>query len=450
MRTSRYLAFGVVVSLFAAGSVAASGCGDSGDTASSGAGASSGSAGTAAGGGGAGGGTGTTSTGTNSTGTGLDFDAGTTDSGLDPDSACAAQSAEATLQKKPVDIIVVIDNSGSMTEEIVGVQKNINQNFATIIENSGLDYRVILVSRHGLATSGQSICIEAPLSGIPTGGCASPPSQPVNVPGKFYHYSVEIGSHDAWCKILSTFNIKDEFNLAPNGWSQWLRPDSFKTFVVISDDGTLCSYNGKTYTDSDSVAGGTTVAPIYDTDLLALSPSNFGDMTNRNYKWYSIIGMGANTPPDKPYEPTDPLTISQCPTGVDPGTGYQALSVITEGLRFPLCDTTKYDVVFQAIAAGVISGAKLSCDFAVPDAPPGKTIDLNTVVIQYTPAGMGMPQNYAQVADLNSCAPDSFYIDKDMNGKDIIHLCPDSCTAVQADDAAKINVLYGCDPGMAN
>ena len=48
--------------------------------------------------------------------------AGANDGGLDPDIACAAKSAAATLEKKPVDIVFIIDNSGSMTDEIVGVQ----------------------------------------------------------------------------------------------------------------------------------------------------------------------------------------------------------------------------------------------------------------------------------------------------------------------------------------
>ena len=43
------------------------------------------------------------------------------------ESACVMQSIEAEPGKeRPVDIIFVIDNSGSMTEEIIGVQQNIN------------------------------------------------------------------------------------------------------------------------------------------------------------------------------------------------------------------------------------------------------------------------------------------------------------------------------------
>ena len=392
-----------------------------------------------------GGGNGPGGKGGSTSGTGGDFtfDAGTGDGGLDPDSACVAQSAAATLVKRPVDIIIAIDNSGSMTNEIVGVQQNINQNFANIIEGSGLDYRVILIARHGKAAGAQSICVEAPLSGIAAGGCATPPAQPVNNPPKFFHYSVEVASHDSWCKMLQTFSTPDEFNLAPTGWKDWLRADSFKTFIEITDDGVQCSFNGKSYQDSNSAAAGATTAAAFDADLLALSPAHFGNAAERNYRFYSIVAMAYNTPATKPYEPTDPVITGECPTAADPGTGYQALSVLTGGLRFPLCDTTSYDVVFQSIADGVIKGAKVACEFPVPDAPPGETIDLTTVQVGYTPGGMGTQTTFAQVASANACTAGSFYIEAG-----VIKLCADACTLVQADDAAKIDVIFGCSGGV--
>src|SRR5450432_2437007 len=65
-----------------------------------------------------------------------------------PGDACVITSATATLIKEPVDIILVLDNSGSMADELQAVEDNINQNFATILQQSGVDYRVILISRH--------------------------------------------------------------------------------------------------------------------------------------------------------------------------------------------------------------------------------------------------------------------------------------------------------------
>lgn len=378
----------------------------------------------------------TQSSGTDATSTGA-FSGSTGVGGGEP--ACATQTAQATLTKKPVDIIIVVDNSGSMTLEIEGVQQNINQNFASIIEQSGLDYRVILVARHGSASGAQSICIEAPLSGIPAGGCATPPAQPVNNPPKFFHYSTEIASRNSWCKILDTFDTPDEFGLAATGWQEWLRPDSFKTFIEITDDGVGCTLDGKTYQDSNTVAGGTAAAPLFDESLLALSPANFGDATARNYAFYSIVAMGFNTPATKPYDPTDPVLATECPTAANPGTGHQALSVLTNSLRFPICDTTSYDAVFQAIAAGVISGAKVDCAFAVPDPPVGQNIDLMSVGVKYTPS-MGAPTSFTQVANAAACTPGSFYIEN----MTTIQLCPEACDLVQMDDTAKIDVSFKC------
>jgi hypothetical protein len=184
-----------------------------------------------------------------------------------------------------------------------------------------------------------------------------------------------------------------------------------------------------------------------DKSILALSPAHFGTEADRNYSFYSIVAMSYNNPATKPWDPIDPITIGKCPTASTPGTGWQALSVLTNALRFPICDTTSYDVVFQAIAQGVIAGSKVACDFAIPAPPVGQTVDLNTVEVQYTPAGMGAPTNLKKVADLASCAPDSFYLDVVTKQ---VYLCPDTCNVVQKDEAAKIDVLFACDVGMSN
>ncbi|MGQ0505643.1 MAG: hypothetical protein ACT4TC_10010, partial [Myxococcaceae bacterium] len=66
---------------------------------------------------------------------------------------CASAAAQnRPAGPRPVDIIFVIDNSGSMTSEIQEVERNINVNFAQIIQASGVDYRVILIAKHGSAT----------------------------------------------------------------------------------------------------------------------------------------------------------------------------------------------------------------------------------------------------------------------------------------------------------
>ena len=404
----------------------------------------SGSAGRGAG---AGVGTGTAQGGTG-TGGDIGFDGGPGDSGLDPDSACAATSAEATLVKKPVDIVFVIDNSGSMGDNIVSVQNNINDNFASIIAASGIDYRVIMLSEHGEAIGPESICVKAPLSAT---DCNPVPPQPANNPPFFFHYSYPVLSHDSWCRILDTFDGSqpDQYGLAPMGWSEWLRPDSFKVFVEVTDDDVQCSTvtlpQNLSFNDASTQAGGTSAAQAFDAALLAMSPAHFGDAANRNYMWQSIIGLSENNPATAAWQPADPIVLTNCGTAVSPGTGYQALSAMTGGLRFPICQFASFDVVFQAIAEGVIQGAKVECSFPVPDPPPGETIDLSTVVVQYSPGDMSPAQSLQQVASAAECGPGKFYI-----AAGTIELCPDACALVQSDDAAKISILYGCEIGTTN
>ncbi|MBX3181349.1 MAG: hypothetical protein KIT72_14270 [Polyangiaceae bacterium] len=369
----------------------------------------------------------------------LHLDASTDDGGLNADSACQASSGEATLVKKPIDIIFMIDNSGSMSGEIAAVIRNINQNFASIIGASEIDYRVIMIGRHG-RTSSQRVCVEAPLSGIPAGGCASPPPQPVNTE-RFRHFSVQVESHDSLCIALNGFNNPDLFGLAPNGWGEWLREDSFKMFVEISDDGVNCSFGGVTMNDRDRVADGPTVADQFDQLLRTLSPLHFGDLTGeRNYRFYSIVGLAANNPSTTPWPPTEPIQNGRCsPGSAGNGTGYQALSIMTEGLRYPSCDNDNFDSIFLAIADGVIAGSQVACEFDIVPPSNGEQIDLETVLVTYTPGGGGAEQVFNQVPNEAACTPGAFYIDSDR-----VILCPATCSVVQADDAANIGILFGC------
>jgi hypothetical protein len=362
---------------------------------------------------------------------------GAAGSGMNPDAACVATSAEATLEKKPVDIIFIIDNSGSMTDNIESVQNNINANFAAIIGASGIDYRVIMIAEHGELSS-QSVCVSAPLS---TTSCMPVPEQPGQNDPIFFQYSVTIGSHNSWCRALDSYkgNLQDDFGLAPGGWSQWLRKEAVKVFVEVTDDNVSCSLDGTTYQDGNTEAGGMTSSAAFDAALLALDPEQFGDAMKRNYIWHSIIGLTENDPATKEYVPGDPVVTGHCSSAVNPGTGYQVLSQLTGGLRFPICQFASFDVVFQAIAKGVIAGAKVACEFQVPEPPAGETIDLTTVVLEYTAGGMGDPQKLKQVMAAKDCNASSFYIENN-----IIKLCPVACATVQGDDKAKINILFGC------
>lgn len=414
-------------------------CGDSGsDGGSGGNGASAGNGGGANGGGPNGGGP--------SGGQGGGFtDGGGGSGGEEP---CAQDTSEGTIVNQPVDIVFVIDNSGSMSAEIEEVEEQINANFANIIDSAvpAIDYRVIMVAGFGNSSS-QKICVAEPLGGIPDadmdGHCDTIPNAPVNT-SKFFHHSVDISSHDALCHLIEQLTTADEYGLQPNGYEGVLRPEAFKFFAVITDDNVTCNGDGFDFDDGNSAADGQTVATDWDTVIRNAAPTQFGGTDGeRRYSFWSIVAMAplnssAGDPYGEPHGPMDPIVTDECtPSAVNPGTGYQALSVMTDGYRFPTCGLD-YTDIFTLMAQGVIAGASVPCEFDLPEPPMGQTLDLATVQVRYTDGGMAVT-TFDQVASEAACMADSFYI-----ADDKIVLCPEACNLVQSDPDAKIDILYGC------
>lgn len=353
---------------------------------------------------------------------------------VEGDAVCAMQSIRATRgQPKPVDVVFVVDNSGSMSEEIAAIRENINRDFAEIVAQSGVDYRVVMISRFGL--DGTGLCIAPPLSGAP---CASGLAAAQSA--VFHHYDQEIGSEDAFCQLLATFDRPDATGLAPQGWQSWLRKDAHKALVVITDDSARCQYmlgeqpvafgqpNGDAYADALS----------FHSALLARSGEHFGVPPDVKYQFFSIVGLAQNTPVTEPYFPHDGLVAKTCDTAPSVGASYQALSIVTDALRYPVCEGRSFDAVFRALASSVIQASKRDCVFELPDAPEWSVIDTRTVNLEFHPSD-GPARRFTQVDSGAECEGEgSFYI------RDRIELCPGACRVVQADSAPEINILYGC------
>ena len=324
---------------------------------------------------------------------------------------CVQDNAEATLELRPIDIIFAIDTSGSMDAEIQGVQDNINNNFANIIGMSGIDYRVILISN-------SDVCISGALN--PNGcGQSNPPT--------YNWVDAKVGSNDAWCVMLNTY---------PQ-WSGYLRQEAFKVFVVITDDSPFCSevLLGPLYTADQ------TGADMFDSALLALDPVQFGTATDRNYIFHSLVALAVNNPSTAAYQPTDPVITATCPTAANNGTGYQELSQMTGGLRFPVCEGSNFDTVFQTIATGIVDGAAVACEFVIPDTgASGKPVVRDTVEVAYVPGDKSATIKFDHVDTVADCATQAFYLDGDM-----VRLCPAACDAIKQDPGAEVQVLFGCD-----
>ncbi|MEO8179486.1 MAG: hypothetical protein ABI895_11705 [Deltaproteobacteria bacterium] len=351
------------------------------------------------------------------------------------DDACVIKAEPAELVRQPVDIIVLLDNSGSMDDEAGAVEANLNVNFASVLSTSAVDYRVILISRHRTqpreesGPASTSVCVQTPLSGLAS--CESAP-EPV-FSERFRQYSTKIESDDSFDVALDTYappfedkDREEKFDRAPLGWSEWLRPGAKKVFLEVTDD------------DEDMSA------TRFADELTRLAPEHFGsDPVHPGFVFHSIVGLVEKNPPTAAYLPSEPVTAEKC-TGNDgdvtsAGETYQELSRLTGGLRFPLCQFDAYDVVFQRIAEDVVLTRGVACDFAIPPPPRGLALDLDNIAIAYASGTGGTTAQLGQAPSSSACQADAFYITGDR-----LNLCPETCSRVRSDPLAAVNVLFTC------
>jgi hypothetical protein len=326
-------------------------------------------------------------------------------SGLTPDAACSSVSQTAVNQKQPADIIWVIDNSGSMALKAAAVQANMNT-FAQTIATSGIDVHVAVISAEPniiplLPPYG--VCIPAPLG---SGNCPAD----TNLPG-FLHIVDEVHSNDLLQKLVEHFN----------DYKAILRPNSIKTFVVVTDD----------HADPIPMEPGLPPPPASATTPAA------------QFTWYA--------------DHLDPTLISswqfsgmycftKCPIiASDVGTDYATLVMQTGGVGADMCGQN-YGPLIASLAQGVVTSAKLDCSWAIPPAPPGQTFDPGLVNVEFTPSmpPQAMPKPIYYVPSAASCgAAGGWYYDNPQKPTKLL-VCPSTCTTIQADDAGKIDILFGC------
>jgi hypothetical protein len=307
--------------------------------------------------------------------------------GNDPDAEqdpepCASVSEAADVAPVPVDIIFIVDNSGSMTEEAEFVRTQMN-GFSAQIELSGIDYHVVLISSYPDEDNG--ICIDPPLG---SGNC---PADDNNLP-LYRHVDEKVGSNNPLAKLIAT----------EQEWRDSIRPESVKHIVVVSDDESEVSPNA------------------FHNQFLALDPSY------ENYVFHAIVC------------PWD------CPEAADIGQSYIDLVGQTGGVLGDLC-AQDFQTVFDELADAVIQGVPLSCQFDIPPPPMGMNLDPDKVNVELDD-GNGNLEDIPRVMDVADCMnhPEGWYYDDPLNPVQIF-LCPQTCTKAQGYAMGTINVLFGCD-----
>lgn len=357
---------------------------------------------------------------------------------------CANSRGQAAT--RPVDIIIAIDQSASMGDEIAGVVANVNTRLAQVLAANNVDYRVILI--------GGDFCIAPPL-----GAAATAPGCYASNPPRYFHSNAPVNSSDALTLLLWTY---DGFYKQANTcmrlaqpavrWSDQLRFDAQKVFIVVTDDDpvsfsyarqgctstTYCAnWQCPTYADQPAEwTGGADFA----TELYRLAPAGmFGTPSNPKWIFHAIVSV------DRQYNPSEPVTAlsNVCAfsgnTGETSGVEYQKLARLSGGTRFPTCNTD-YSPVFQKIASSL---TPLACEFDLRltgvGAPDTSTVEVTFWVDGGTP--MPIARDEASPCQLGA------------NGYQIVDqgqrllLCGAACNTVRTTPGAQLEVIVGCIPG---
>lgn len=324
------------------------------------------------------------------------LDIGSADTGsLDTGNECAAVSETAMVGIQPADIIVVVDNSGSMDLEAGFVQNNMNV-FSSQIFLANIDAHVVLISATNDA-SDAGICLPQPLG---SGACPDD----TNLPG-YLHIPDGVGSNDALQKILQHYAT----------WAPQMRPTASKHIIVVTDD------------DSDLSASD------FDNQFLALDASHAG------YRFHAIAS------------PEDPVLACIAQTSCCPfiplsaalSEEYIELAMLTGGIFGNLCEQN-FGPIFNEVSAAVVQGSALACEYEIPPPPQGMDFDPDEVNVEFDDGAGGVLQ-IGRVDDPTQCAgvANGWYYDNPAMPTRIV-LCPQTCDTIQGFTMASVSIEFGC------
>ncbi len=317
------------------------------------------------------------------------------DTGLPPGpdaGPCSATAIEAEEGTRAVDIIWVIDNSGSMGREEDLVQANMNT-FAGLIGGFGIDYHVIVITDTGSV----SITLDEPT--------------------RLLQVNRSIGSNDAFERVIETYPMYQSF----------LRAGAVRHIVVVSDD------------DSDMSES------MFLMQLAALPAPGFPPTATEPYGVFLHAIVAEDPPFCTPFGIPCPCTVSSCPCigeAAARGQTYIDMQMRTGGVFASLCQTD-WTPIFDALATAATMNTMLPCNFDIPPAPDGMTLDYMEVNLQYTPSG-GTPEYVPQVPDLGACTGSGgwYYDDPAMPTRVIA--CPTTCDRFEADSTGMVDLAFGC------
>jgi hypothetical protein len=299
--------------------------------------------------------------------------------------ACESQSVTTDNQIQPVDIVWVIDNSGSMDGERDIIQSNL-ESFARTIGAAGIDWHVILITSDGFVTVPPSLMADT---------------------DRFRYVGDDVQSNEPLQAAISNFSSYEDF----------LRPAAYLHLIFTTDDESALD------------------APSFRTMMRGL--------TRQSFRAHVIA-----SPPGSRHCMGFCLDGCTGPNGdaADNGDEYWSLATLTGGSSYSIC-TSDWSALFRDLTRAIAVVRPLPCTYDIPAPPDGMTFDPFLVNVDLT-RGDGTTSRLPYVGNPDGsvvCPADGlgWYYD-DPADPSSIQLCGDVCDSIAGDDGARMDIAFGC------
>jgi hypothetical protein len=338
------------------------------------------------------------------------------------DAACAAAATKA--QQEPLDMFIMLDQSGSMNEMVPG--------------NTTKWAAVTGALNTFVGTNDPTIAVGIQYFALPASGSTCPTScntdtdcgSSANGPCVFNTCIGCSGAGGDSCNAADYARAEVEIAALPGNGPPIQQ--SISHHMPNSSTPTSAALQG-------AIDHQKTWAPAHPGHVSIVVLATDGDPTECDTNLSNINAIAASGVSNNPKILTFVIGV---------GTSFNALNGIAAagGTGQALIVDTTQNVNQQFLAAlNQIRGAALGCTYKIP-VPEAGTVDFGQVNVQYKPGNGGMTQLIPQVPDAAHCPSSglAWYYDHP-NAPTQILLCQSTCSTVSADThGGEIDVLTGC------
>lgn len=314
---------------------------------------------------------------------------GTVDASMPPSDAfttCESIANEAENLFAPVDLIWVVDSSGSMDNDRRVIQDNMEV-FTSFIRTAGIDFHVVLVSSGSID-----------------------PSPLFSSDPRFLFIDRGVGSQEVFARALDAFP----------SYMAHLRPDAITHIIGVTDD-------------DDDIRAGTFISMMQ-------------GLLGHDFTFHAIASPEVPNP--VPFLDPIPCTRPDDVVGVVPipaaavGEEYFDAATATGGLDFSIC-TDNWSALFSTLGMTVAVSEALPCAFALPEPPAGMAFNPDKVNVDHTPEA-GSSATFPRTGSEAECAGDAAWHYDDASMPTQVLLCPAACDLVNA-TPGRVDIALGCD-----